>query len=293
MMYPLIVEKVVVPPIKCQGIKTKLVPFILSNILWNGKGRWIEPFLGSGVVLFNARPDRAIALDKNPHIIKFYKDIQEGKITGEAVKASLFEHGQKLSKEGDAYYYYIRDRFNSSSDSLDFLFLSRSCFNGVMRFNSKGKFNVPFGHKLDRFRKGYVTKIVNQVEAVKDIIRSRDWVFKSGNWEDAFSEATERDFIYMDPPYIGRHTDFYDRWSEEDATKLAQWAKATPAKFALSMWDKNEFRENEHISKYWQGTIVKRFTHFYHVGSKESLRHEMTEALVLKADSKPVPLRLF
>ena len=62
------IDRVVVPPIKCQGIKTKLVDFIASTIKWNGNGRWIEPFVGSGVVLFNIQPEKALASDTNKHI---------------------------------------------------------------------------------------------------------------------------------------------------------------------------------------------------------------------------------
>jgi len=68
--------KVKVPPLKIQGIKTKLVPFILKNITWHGNGKWIEPFLGSGVVAFNVRPDRALLADVNPHIISVYQAIR-------------------------------------------------------------------------------------------------------------------------------------------------------------------------------------------------------------------------
>ena len=73
-----------VPPIKTQGIKTKLVGFILGNVDWDGfagqGGRWIEPFLGSGVVLFNARPRMARSGDANVHIVDFYTGIQSGRI---------------------------------------------------------------------------------------------------------------------------------------------------------------------------------------------------------------------
>src|SRR5205814_766906 len=73
------VEKVGVPPVKCQGIKTKLVPFILENIRWSESetGRWIEPFLGSGVVAFNFAPQKALLADTNSHIIKLYQSIQK------------------------------------------------------------------------------------------------------------------------------------------------------------------------------------------------------------------------
>jgi DNA adenine methylase len=63
--------KVIVPPIKCQGIKTKIVPLIKQIMQLNGTGRWIEPFMGSGVVGFNVMPQNAIFADTNPHLYQF------------------------------------------------------------------------------------------------------------------------------------------------------------------------------------------------------------------------------
>ena len=75
-------NKVIVPPIKIQGIKSKLIPFINSSVNWkHNQGTWIEPFLGSGSVLFNIQPSKAIVGDSNPHLINFYKDLQSNKIT--------------------------------------------------------------------------------------------------------------------------------------------------------------------------------------------------------------------
>ncbi|MGB9738314.1 DNA adenine methylase [Chloroflexus sp.] len=86
---PRTVKQVIVPPLKCQGIKTKLVQFILSNISWNGKGRWIEPFLGSGVVLFNVQLGRALLNDVNPHIIRLSQIIYEGNSVARTRKVIL------------------------------------------------------------------------------------------------------------------------------------------------------------------------------------------------------------
>jgi DNA adenine methylase len=273
---------VIVPPIKTQGIKTKLIPFILQNIRWDGGGTWIEPFVGSGAVLFNVQPERALVSDINPHIISFYREIQHGTITGPVVRQYLCEQGQRLLEEGESFYYRVRDRFNRQKQPLDLLFLSRACFNGLMRFNTRGEFNVPFVRKLGRFSKAYITKIVNQVEAVRARMVGRDWEFRCCHWRDAFGQAREGDFVYLDPPYIGRHTDYYNRWTEEDAVELARWASRTPAGFALSMWAGNQYRRNEHIAKYWPDSAVRYFRHFYHVGSLESFRHPVTEALVIK-----------
>ena len=279
-LFPKNIEKIIVPPIKCQGIKTKLVHFIANNINWNGEGKWVEPFLGSGVVVYNLNPDRALLADTNKHIIDFYKSIQSQKITKENLKDRLVEMGKNLSKYGEEYYYEIRDRFNKYGDVFDFIFLNRSCFNGLMRFNSKGKFNVPFGHKRNRFSQSYITKITNQVDKISKILINKNWDFITSDWRDTLKKVNKEDFVYLDPPYIGRHTDYFNSWTAVDAIELSHIASNLNCKYALSMWLENRYRKNDHINIHWKNTEIKTFSHFYHVGSTESLRNQMTEALI-------------
>ena len=165
------------PPIKTQGIKTKVVPLIARSIRWCGNGRWIEPFLGSGVVALNIAPQRAILSDTNEHIINLYRNIQRGIINGPIVRLYLRREGALLFEKGERHYYAVRDRFNETGDSLDFLFLSRSCFNGMMRFNRTGGFNVPFCRKPERFRPALITKIVNQIQWARSVMDGKDWQF--------------------------------------------------------------------------------------------------------------------
>jgi DNA adenine methylase len=279
---PRSVEHVGVPPIKIQGIKTKLVPFILANIAWNGDGRWIEPFLGSGVVAFNVAAQSALLCDSNVHIINFYKSLQNRSVTVEEIENFLLEESKRLSVGGVEYFYEVRARFNKDKSPLDFLFLNRSCFNGVMRFNGKGMFNTPFGHKPERFSRSYITKICNQVRWVVRQMKDKDWEFAIMPWRLALDTAKSDDFAYLDPPYIGRHTDYYNCWSEKDAEDLALEAQALKGGFALSMWLENKYRRNEHIATSWGGNVMRTMSHFYHVGSTESLRNEMEEALVIR-----------
>jgi DNA adenine methylase len=281
MHFPKTINKVIVPPIKCQGIKTKLIPFIGKNIFWEGNGIWIEPFLGSGVVAFNMNPENALLCDTNKHIIKFYKSLQDETINAAIVREHLELMGAQLAIHGIDYYYEIRKRFNQTGDSIDFIFLNRSCFNGLMRFNSKGGFNVPFGHKPNRFAKAYVTKIINQIDKVQKTIKGKNWVFKTQDWKITTGEATEDDFIYLDPPYIGRSTDYFNTWSDNDAQLLSNISHNLPCQYALSMWLENKYRKNEHIANDWRSKEIKTISHFYHLGSTESLRNAMTEALVL------------
>ena len=279
-------EKVTVkiPPIKTQGIKTKLVRFIADNIKWNGNGKWIEPFFGSGVVLFNISPKKALATESNIHIVNLYKSIQSNEITAQIVRSFLEQEGKKLEKNGESYYYDVRDRFNECHNSLDFLFLNRACFNGLMRFNSKGRYNVPFCRKPERFSKSYITKITNQVAWLGSLLKDKkNWRFEAMDWRESVKKVEKDDFLYLDPPYYGRNTNYYDVWSEVDLHDLAGFLKQTKCKFALSLWLENKYRKNDDIERYFSEFKIKTHEHFYHVGSTESLRNSMTEALIMRS----------
>lgn len=286
-LLPRRIDKVYVPPVKCQGIKTKLVPFIMKTVSWSGQGRWIEPFLGSGVVLFNVAPRRALVSDLNPHIIRLYQGIYRGEITPLRVREHLEREGDLLARTGagadESYYYEVRQRFNEQSDPLDFLFLNRSCFNGMIRFNRRGEFNVPFCRKPDRFRPAYITRIVNQVEALRQLMADKDWEFRCCDWRQALKDCEPQDFVYLDPPYIGRHTGYFNTdWSEETAHELAERARALPCSLALSMWKETTHRRNEHLEQSWGWAKAYETEHFYHLGSTEALRNSVVEALLVR-----------
>lgn len=288
-------SKVHVPPIKCQGIKTKLVPFIQQHIQWDGEGLWIEPFLGSGVVGFNVAPKRAIFADVNPHIIAFYRGINDGEIGPASVRAYLVREGQKLSEQGKDYYYEVRERFNRHNEPLDFLFLNRAGFNGMIRFNGKGNLNVPFNHKPERFSKAYITKIVNQVRGVEQLCRLNSWRFLCQDFRETINLAGAGDFIYCDPPYAGRHVDYFDKWDENEEQALFERLSRTQAKFMLSTWHSNQHRQNPYIDILWNKFTLAHKSHFYHVGAKEENRKPMLEAIAMNyrpiLPAEPVPYR--
>ncbi|MGI0484175.1 DNA adenine methylase [Pantanalinema rosaneae CENA516] len=269
------------PPIKTQGIKTKLLPLMLTHINWDGKGRWIEPFLGSGAVLLNIQPDRAYVADTNKHIIAVYQAIQSGVISASSLRSFLEVEGEKLASQGEAYYYQVRERFNQSGNPFDFIFLNRAAFNGVIRFNARGKFNVPFCKKLSRFRSAYITKICNQVAWAAQLLQGQDWQFVVQDWRTTLASVTRDDFVYLDPPYIGRHTDYFNQWGEADADELAEAVKQLPCGFAYSMWKSNKYRENPHLSQHFSDYPCVTYQHYYHVGSTENLRNAMEEALII------------
>ena len=274
--------KVITPPIKSQGIKTKLVPAIMS-LVSDYSGRWIEPFLGTGVVAFNSNAKKALLSDINPHLINFYKRLQSKEITPLDIQSFLYSEGEKLKnadENGASYYKEVRARFNTNFDSLDFLFLSRAGFNGMIRFNKNGNWNIPFCKKPERFARAYVTKIVHQAENCLHKM-TLNWQFENKDFRDIILQADENDFIYCAPPYAGRYVDYYSGWTEKDENNLFELLKNTKAKFILSSWHHNDFRYNENIKKYEKAFNVLTQEHFYFAGAKEKNRNSVVEALVL------------
>lgn len=280
----------IVTPIKIQGKKTKLVPKIIENINLSKDTIWIEPFLGSGEVLFNVNPEKAIVSDNNKLIIDFYQKIQKKEITSGIVRSFLEEHGKKLQDLGEEYYYKMRDVFNKTLDPLYFLFLNRSCFNGMIRFNSKNEFNVPFCKKENRFSKAYITKIVNQVKKIEIIILSHgnNWKFICCDWKETYNKYknNKNAFFYFDPPYINRYSDYFNKWEEIENNDFFTTIKNNKINFILSNWYSNSYRSNDVIINTFENEnyeIIK-INHFYHVGGKQTNRNSIIECLIKNKD---------
>src|SRR5258706_9167145 len=108
------------------------------------EGRYIEPFLGSGSIFFSLQPKRSILSDLNDELISTYGSLRD---EYERVLHYLKAHARKHSRP---YYYEVRDEFKPqapASKAARFLYLNRTCWNGLYRVNLKGRFNVPKGTK--------------------------------------------------------------------------------------------------------------------------------------------------
>lgn len=274
-----------VPPIKSQGKKTKLVLWIKENletIKKNDDYLYIEPFVGTGVVGFNIAPHNAVFSDINPHLINFYNSLKSKEVTSSEVKKFLTSEGKHLLTD-EKYYYKVRERFNETASPFDFLFLTRSCFNGMMRFNKKGHFNVPFCKKPERFAPAYVTKISNQVAWLEKKITNNNWEFKTSDFQTILNLYKDNpdSVYYLDAPYVLRHTDYFNGWGETEEMMLFNMLKEQKGQFILSTWHGNEFRRNPYIEKVWSEFEILTKGHTYHVGAKVENRPEILEALVI------------
>ena len=114
-----------------------------SDLLPQSFNRYIEPFLGSGAVFFHLQPQNALLGDSNKELVDTYRAIKsEWKLVYRYLRA----HHTKHSKE---YYYQIRKSrpISSASKAARFIYLNRTCWNGLYRVNLSGVFNVPIGTK--------------------------------------------------------------------------------------------------------------------------------------------------
>lgn len=115
-------SKLLISPIKIQGKKTKLIEEINSSININlNDVIYVEPFLGSGEVLLNLQPKKAILNDINPHIINFLNDIKTKKINSVMVKNYLTLEGNKLKNQGELYW-YAKNAMNSIKTRTHYYF---------------------------------------------------------------------------------------------------------------------------------------------------------------------------
>jgi len=120
---------------------------------------------------------------------------------------------------------------------------------------------------------------------VSDLFKVRNFSFRCQSFEETIGQATHEDMVYCDPPYIDRHSDYYNNWTDRHEIMLFDLLSVSPAKFVLSTWHHNDFRENEYIKMWHNYNIVTR-NHFYHVGGDLRNRNPMIEALVMNYENK-------
>jgi DNA adenine methylase len=186
------------PFVKWAGGKRQLLPIIAGHVPRKFE-RYFEPFLGGGAVFFHLvsqdRHAKWFVSDLNSDLILSYVTIRD------RVKELIFAldlHSVNYFKNPSSYYYKIRK--SNPKGQIEkvsrLIFLNKTCFNGLYRVNSKGKFNVPLGKYVN-------PNIVNKenLVSVSGILQSKDISIKCQDFEDALKNASNGDFVYLDPPY--------------------------------------------------------------------------------------------
>lgn len=190
---------------------------------------------GGGALYWKLQPDKAVLSDINIDLIITYKVIQKKPLE---LIDSLKYHKENNSK---TYYLKIRDK-DVINDPVEvasrFIYLNKTCFNGLYRVNKQGKFNVPFGR--------YVNPLILDE---KGIMACHQILKNATIQKKEFTECkpTKKDFVYLDPPYHKTYSSYSDKgFSIEDHIKLSEFCNSLNKAgiyFMLSNSDTEEIRD--------------------------------------------------
>lgn len=226
------------PLIKYRGGKSKEIHHIVSQIP-RFSGRYIEPFFGGGALYFHLEPKMAIINDINTKLIDFYRGVQQdypllrkeldevekiyhsNRMDFEKLKA--LSPNERVEDKNEALYYHMRDMFNGLSkkkysDALLYFFINKTAYSGMIRYNAKGEFNVPFG-RYQNINTTLVTKAHSNLLSSAEIYNL--------DYSEIFKMANDDDFIFLDPPYDCVFSDYGNEeykngFNDECHIKLAQ-----------------------------------------------------------------------
>jgi len=179
------------PFLKWAGGKSLILPAILEHIPTTFD-RYFEPFLGGGALFFNLRPQKARLSDLSEDLVNTYSQVRN---YPEEVISLLNE----MKYEKSVYYEIrgkkIEDKFHRAAR---FIYLNKTCWNGLYRVNSRGEFNVPFG----RYTNPLICDEQN-LRNVSSVLQKSKVVI--ADFEEALEDAKQGDLVYLDPPYTTSH----------------------------------------------------------------------------------------
>lgn len=234
------------PMLKYSGGKAKEIPNILPYIP-EFDGRYVEPFFGGGAMYFHLEPKKAIINDINTKLIDFYKAVKCNfnplrkeldevellylKNQKEFDELRMENPNEKIINKNEDMYYRMRSMFNGISpkeysDALLYYYINKTAYSGMIRYNSKGEFNVPFGR--------YATLNTKSVTLSHSKLLESTEIYNT-NYFDIFNMCNSGDFVFLDPPYDCVFSDYgnkeyKDGFNEDNHRKLSEDFKNLPCK---------------------------------------------------------------
>lgn len=267
-----------------------LLPADFDN--WNNV-TYIEPFVGGGAMLFymlekHRNISQAVINDVNPKLITCYETIRDfPKLLIESL-AQIQEEYYALQSEEERKEYFLkkRDAFNGELTKLEtstlFIFLNRTCFNGLYRENKKGNFNVPFGK--------YATpKLCDEQTILDDSALLANVIVKNGDYQETLQFADGNTLFYFDPPYrpLSNTSSFNDYtkqpFNDEQQIRLKQFCDTVNEhgyKFMLSNSDCFGKNGDRFFDDLYQDYHIDRVLAKRNVNAIASKRGQLTEILV-------------
>lgn len=278
------------PMIKYRGGKSKEIP----NIMWHVprfSGRYVEPFFGGGALFFYLEPRKAIINDINSKLMDFYRGVKDDypRLRKELDEIEgIYMHYRKdfedlkkkspdtrVEDKNEALYYELRDMFNNLapkkySDALLYYYINKTAYSGMIRYNARGEFNVPFGR--------YAHLNTNLVTKSHSLLLQRAEIFNT-DYSEIFNMCGDDDFVFLDPPYDCIFSDYGNEaykegFNEADHRKLAQDFANLPCK-ALMVIGRTPLTE-ELYKKY----IVDEYEKNYAVNIRNRFKSAATHIVI-------------
>lgn len=278
------------PLVKYRGGKSKEIPHLIKHIP-KYSGRYIEPFFGGGALFFHLEPKKAIINDINSKLISFYLGVKNN---FETLKTELTEiekvykinrrkfeelkgktPDKRVEDDNEPLYYQIRDMFNDLtekkySDALLYFFINKTAYSGMIRYNAKGEFNVPYG-RYANLNTSLVTKSHSKLLSNTEIYNL--------DYSEIFKMATADDFMFLDPPYDCVFSDYgnvehKDGFNEINHIELANYYKQLKCK-ALMVIGRTPLTE-----KLYGDMIVDEYGKSYAVNIRNRFKSEASHILI-------------
>lgn len=288
------------PFLKWAGGKAQLISTICESIPSNINNyndlTYVEPFVGSGAILFwflksFPKTKKAIINDINPDLINLYSIIKAEPQNLIKALTKIQSDFQSLKNEEEQKVFFLEKRevFNSNQlNSLNkasiLIFLNKTCYNGLYRVNSKGKFNVPFG----KYKK---PNICDTRTIMCDSVLLQKVTILNGDYTQTLKHVDSKNsFFYFDPPYkpISKSSSFntyssesFDDIEQERLRDFCIEINSIGHKFLLSNSDPMHFdTKNNYFDLLYYDFTVKRVRAIRKINSNSTRRGEITEILV-------------
>ena len=233
---------------------------------------YIEPFLGGGAVFFHLAPRAAVLSDANRDLIDTYRAVKNHVAR---LISDLTNH-----RNEEEHYYSVRstdpDELTKVERAARFIFLNRTCFNGLYRVNRQGHFNVPFGSYIR-------PKIVDETNLRAASRALRGTALKCGDFEQSMKLALRGDFIYLDPPYdpitsTASFTSYHHQpFGEDEQMRLANAYRRSDQRGCLLMLSNSD---TPLVRKLYKGYSLIPFKARRAINSKPNGRGPVNEVLI-------------
>lgn len=267
---------VATPIVKWAGGKSRLLDEIMLRRPLKVR-RYFEPFVGGGAVFFRLAPAHSVISDCNPDLVNTYRCVAWHV---EGVIRRLRNHREKHSEQ---HYYATRSRWNlrkGRQSDVDraamFIYMNKTCYNGLYRVNRKGLFNVPMGR--------YKDPQIFDPAALRTASHAlqRATILEAG-YQHVLDDAGRGDFVYFDPPYqpmseTANFTSYTaDSFSEDDQRELARTARLLANKSCAVMVSNSD---TPLIREIYKGFEIASVTCNRQINSRASSRGAVGEVIV-------------